>query len=266
MSTSDTYALSTGKIGSERLDIQSEYMHTESCDHLARAGLKKEQIVCDIACGNGYMTHYMAEVVGPKGHVYALDASSAQLEFAKRRIQEAGFKNVTFIQANILDDLKWTIPQADLVYSRLLLMHVTEPNKAIANMLSLLKTNGALALQEPITSSCYVSGDPNQLQSFKKTIVALGTHLGLDYDIGFRLKTLVEEQGLKDVEQKERQFELEPDFARKLLKLTLKDWGERAFNEKIISEDDYFVFEDDIALLDKPFWISKAIYITGKKQ
>lgn len=261
----DSYALNTGEAGAKRLDVQSQYMHKESCEHLARAGLKDGQVVSDIACGNGYMTLYMATVVGPSGHVYAVDVSAAQLDLAKKRIHDAGLTNVTFIQANILDDTNIPIPPMDLVYSRLLLMHLTNPGKAIGNMLGLLKTNGTIALHEPITSTCHVEGYPNQLQEFVKTILDLGNHLGLDYDIGLRLKSLAEAQGLKNVSQTEHQYQFSPDFARDLLTMTLKDWGPRAIKEKVMSEDKYTALAQDLQQLKKPFWISKAIYITGVK-
>lgn len=98
-----------------------------------------------------------------------------------------------------------------------------------------------------------------------KALLSLGQHLGLDYDIGLRLKTLVEELGLKDVSQNEHQYELAPDFARDLLIMTLKDWRGPAIKEKVMLEEEYAFLEVEIQQLSKPFWISKSIYITGSK-
>jgi SAM-dependent methyltransferase len=263
---SETYALNTGEAGALRLDMQSEYAHKESCDHLAKAGLKEGQVVYDIGCGNGYMTRYMASIVGPTGHVYAMDSSSAQIELAKKRIQEAGFTNVTFIEKSILEITNLGTPPADLAYSRMLLMHLTDPAKAIQNMIGFLKPGGTLALQEPITSSCYVAGDKDGLQGFIKALLALGKHLKLDYDMGLRLKGLVVEQGLQNVTQDEHQYELAPDFACRLLMMTVKDWGGRALKEKIITDEEYAAIEIDIMGLSKPFWISKSIYVTSQKK
>lgn len=70
----EIYALNTGESGARRLDMQSEFIHKESTKHLERAGLTTGYIVIDVGCGTGFMTRHMASIVGPKGHVYAIDA------------------------------------------------------------------------------------------------------------------------------------------------------------------------------------------------
>lgn len=264
-SSSGTYALQTGQAASKRLEIQSGYMHKESSAHLKKAGLKKGQVVYDIGCGAGHMTAYIASIVGPEGHVYAVDSSASQLEIAKKRIEGEGLKNITFIQASILDVLDLKAPLADLVYARCLLMHLNNPEKAVKNMMTILKPGGALALQEPITSSCYVAGDKNLLQGFVKVLLALGEHLNVDYDMGLRLMSLVEKQGFKEVSRDEHQYKFDPDFARSMLAMTLKEWGPRAIQEGIISQSEFSILEEEIEKLKTPFFISKSVYVTAWK-
>src|SRR3990167_7555643 len=82
----DTYALATGKAGSQRLDLQNKMMSEEAYKQLEKAGLSEGQTVWDIGCGNGAMTVYLAQKVGKKGHVYAIDINEEQIKVAKEKI------------------------------------------------------------------------------------------------------------------------------------------------------------------------------------
>ncbi|WP_236682672.1 class I SAM-dependent methyltransferase [Rickettsia felis] len=92
-----------------------------------------------MGCGNGTMTEIMASRVGDSGQVYAVDISEQQIQIAKQRIKNAGFKNVTFIASDLYSLLNNNYSKADIVYSRLLLMHLKNPVEAIKLMSSLLK-------------------------------------------------------------------------------------------------------------------------------
>ncbi len=261
----DTYALNTGEAGAKRLDMQSEFIHKESTEHLVRAGLARGQVVVDMGCGTGFMTQYMASIVGPEGHVFAVDVSSDQLELARKRIHEGNYGNVTFIPADIESNNILPIQDVDLIYSRFFLMHLRNPSTAIQKMKELLKAGGIIALQEPINSTCHISGDDKPLK-LVNVLLSLGKHLGVDYDIGLCLKALTAVQGIDNVTQEEYQYELEPDFARTFLTLTREEWGRRALERNVISNVEYHEIGDEIQKLNNILYFPKQIYITGQKR
>jgi ubiquinone/menaquinone biosynthesis C-methylase UbiE len=66
--------------------------------------------VVDVGCGMGYFTVALAELVGPSGHVQAVDLQSQQLRVAERRCRRAKVADrVRFVEASA-DSLRLTGP------------------------------------------------------------------------------------------------------------------------------------------------------------
>jgi SAM-dependent methyltransferase len=58
-------------------------------------GLRRGQVIAEVGSGPGYFTPRLARAVGPSGHVYALDPEAAVLDVMRKRIKQAGVRNVT---------------------------------------------------------------------------------------------------------------------------------------------------------------------------
>jgi len=260
----NTYVLNTGEAGATRLNMQGELMRVKSQEHLLKAGLTRGQVVYDVGCGNGIMTLFMASGVGTEGHVYAVDASAEQLKVAEKNIKEAGHDHVTFIQANIEMDPIPKKAKADLVYARLFLMHLKDPAAGLERMQQLLKPNGIIVLQEPVTSTCRVSADNRQLKLIQ-CMKAMGDHLGLDYDIGARLKSLLEANSFKNIQQYEHQPEVDPEFARDFLMLVHQELANKVFELKLATEEEYEAWGKEIQALNSSLLFSKGVYLTAHK-
>lgn len=212
---SDTYVLSTSEQARQNLNYQHELMANESYKQLQKAGLKKGQIVWDIGCGSGAMTEYIARKVGDNGKVFAVDASKEQLENTKQRISNAGLKNVIFILADIQEDQDWPVGKADIVYSRLVLMHVTKAKVALIKMKSLLRAGGVVSLQESTFSANHSSDYNPAIKDYFASLVKLGISRSVDFDIGQKLPTLCEEAGFQKIEH----YEVEHHYSAKEVKL-----------------------------------------------
>ena len=94
----------------------------------------------DLGCGTGQMAATLAPFVG---RVVAVDQSAAMLQAARKRLQ--GFDNVDLrrgdVEALPLDD-----ERLDLATLMLVLHHVTEPAKALAEVARVLKPGGRLVV------------------------------------------------------------------------------------------------------------------------
>lgn len=191
----DTYALAAGAKGAPRLTIQNETLKNDTEKHLDEAVLSAGQIVYDIGCGNGVMLPYLAKKVGKKGHVYALDMSKEQLELAKQRVSSEGLENVTFIHGDIRTLENLPVGEADLVYMRALLIHVKDPENVISVVKKLLKEGGVVASHESIISTSRTFSEELAYCEYIDTLMKLAQTLGVDYDIGKRLKSLYEQAG-----------------------------------------------------------------------
>lgn len=89
-------------------------------DMVAFAGIKPGDVVVDLMPGKGYFTRVFADVVGPKGHVYAYQASEFDGYYKKKGIAiptgaVPGYPNATYIHAPVI---KVAVPQpADVIWT-----------------------------------------------------------------------------------------------------------------------------------------------------
>jgi SAM-dependent methyltransferase len=183
------YALATGEAAAHRLRILHGLYGPGSRRVLLEAGLRRGMRVADFGCGVGLVTALLAELVGPEGHVVALDSSGAQLAQARERMP-AGGTNIRFVEASATDS---GLPSAsfDLVYCRFLLLHLPEPGRALREMGALLKPNGILVCEDGDLTSAG-SEPPSALGAFADLWGRLGPARGVDYTLGRRLFQMVQ--------------------------------------------------------------------------
>ncbi len=58
-------------------------------------GLRPGQIACEIGTGPGYFAFRLARAVGPRGHVYAVDAEPRMLDLLSARLRRSRRRNIT---------------------------------------------------------------------------------------------------------------------------------------------------------------------------
>jgi predicted methyltransferase len=83
---------------------------------LVRSCLKPGDTAIDATCGNGYDTLFLAESVGPDGHVWGFDIQQQALAETGRRLSEAGLS----ARVTLIKDGHQTLSQ-----------HITEPVQAV---------------------------------------------------------------------------------------------------------------------------------------
>jgi SAM-dependent methyltransferase len=182
------YALATGEAATRRLKVLHDVYGPGTRRLLRDAGLRRGMRVADIGCGPGMVTALLAEIVGPEGDVVAVDFSGAQIAEARARIKNDA-KNVKFVEASAVET---GLPRGsfDLVYSRFLLIHLPEPEQALAEMLAMLKPNGILVCEDGDLTSAG-SEPPSALGAFSNLWGLLGARRGVDYTLGRRLYQMV---------------------------------------------------------------------------
>ena len=111
---------------------------------LDMAGVTTGQRVLDVAAGAGEGSMSAARRVGPAGHVLATDISSNILEFAAQMAKEAGLDNMA---TQVMDGEQLDAPDAsfDVVISRVGLIYFPDQQRALKEMLRVLKPGGRVA-------------------------------------------------------------------------------------------------------------------------
>jgi len=154
-------------IASEKWKAKSAAMGRDVTNALVeyarpRAGMK----ILDLATGTGEPAISLASVVGPEGHVTALDLSPDLLEIAEQRAQERGLKNFSVHQADA-NQLPFPDESFDLATSRFGVMFFKD--EALCECRRVL-TSGARA--------CFLAWGPLEQPYWASTMGVAAGHLG----------------------------------------------------------------------------------------
>jgi ubiquinone/menaquinone biosynthesis C-methylase UbiE len=231
-----TYVLATGNAAAERLKIQHKLCSQNSYDHLEKAKLSEGKIVWDIGCGSGAMTRYLAHKVGRSGHVYALDANEEQLIVAEKLIKSEKLTNVTFICGDITSLEHLPKEQADIVYMRFVLMHLKNPQAGIERIKPLLKQGGVCASQESIMRTTFSRIHGDIIRDYTNSLIALGDHKGVNYNIGDRIHELYKNADYDRVDTYYEQPMISLGDAQSLLLMGLAEWGDKAIDAGVATQ------------------------------
>src|SRR6185436_19234065 len=69
------YVLGTDRVELERLGLQHQLWQAQAAAVWERAGFRRGQRILDVGCGPGFPTMDLAQRVGPRGMVVAVDIS-----------------------------------------------------------------------------------------------------------------------------------------------------------------------------------------------
>ena len=97
----NSYVLAAHAAEHERLIRQGTIINPLSERLFREAGLGPGQRVLDIGSGIGEVAMLAARMVGPSGSVVAAERDSATVAAARRRAEQSGLDNVSFIEGDI---------------------------------------------------------------------------------------------------------------------------------------------------------------------
>jgi ubiquinone/menaquinone biosynthesis C-methylase UbiE len=102
--------------------------------------------VLDFGCGPGGFSIAAARIVGPEGHVYALDVNPRALDAVRRAAGRAGLDNLSCLPA---EELK-TFPERciDVVLLYDVLHDIPDPGPALAGLHRVIKPDGILSVSD----------------------------------------------------------------------------------------------------------------------
>jgi SAM-dependent methyltransferase len=109
--------------------------------------------VCDFGCGNGFHTLELARLVGPRGHVYAVDVQPEMLVLLEQRVNGTGLENIEPILGEYVDP-KLPPASCDMVLMVDVYHELGYPEEILAGVKRALRPGGRLVLVE------YRSEDP----------------------------------------------------------------------------------------------------------
>jgi SAM-dependent methyltransferase len=223
-----SYILATGDQAAARLLLLERIFGTSTRSLLQAAGIMRGMKIAEIGCGSGLMTAWLAETVGPKGAVTAVDASDDQLRLAERNLQSSGLLNVSLHQAHAYQT---GLPREsfDLLYSRFLMCHLSEPLKALLEMRALLKPGGILVCEDHDDGGIFTVPQIHAYQRLVEISGALNQSKGLDSAIGLKLPSLLRACGFAGTNVWVQQHAFLRGEERRFWELTLREAAPAVF-------------------------------------
>ncbi len=134
-------------------DFLGDFYKRPRIEFINNLGIKQGDIVLDLCTGTGRNVSYLAEKVGKKGKVFAIDSSKGMLELARKRFYNQ--TNVHFINVDcedltveVLKKYKEDIEQVDHIFCSLGYSVMENPKIVYGKSFRLLKHNGQYAIMD----------------------------------------------------------------------------------------------------------------------
>ena len=119
---------------------------------LKKFGIKDGMIVVDYGCGPGRYTLPIAEMVGIKGKVYAVDIHEMALKKVQEKIRKSGIKNIETSLAKENNDGEYNsgLPDniADIVCAIDMFFIIKRPQEFLSEIQRILKPDGILIIDD----------------------------------------------------------------------------------------------------------------------
>ncbi|MDA3819431.1 MAG: arsenite methyltransferase [Candidatus Delongbacteria bacterium] len=116
------------------------------------ANIKAGDRVLDLGSGAGSDCFVVRSITGSSGHVTGIDFSEEMVEKARHNVRKAGFDNMNFMLGDI-DNMPFKDNQFDVVISNCVLNLVPDKEKAISEIMRVLKPGGHFCISDVLSKA-----------------------------------------------------------------------------------------------------------------
>lgn len=188
------YSWGHGKEMTNRMGQRTAEIHAAFFLPHLEPGMK----VLDCGCGPGSITTGIAQKVAP-GETLGIDVEERLIEIAQVNTENLETTNLRFAVGSVYE-LTFADKYFDAVFSHALLEHINDPIKALKEMARVLRPGGVMGVRETDKSGRLLWPPLKELQKGWELTDRLVEHNGGDSGIGKRLRSMLCQVGLKDVE------------------------------------------------------------------
>jgi ubiquinone/menaquinone biosynthesis C-methylase UbiE len=177
-----------------RLDTQTKVVDQIIKRELEILDLKPKMRVLDAGCGTGAITRKIASRVFP-AEALGVDIDPLFIEKAREKSLEEGVSNVRFELGNI-DNLRYDNGFFDLAYCNVVLMHVKNPVRTVAELERVTKKGGIVAASD---TALLIYPPMPRFSDLWLRFGEWANARGMDRYIGRKLYSIFSETNLKSV-------------------------------------------------------------------
>jgi ubiquinone/menaquinone biosynthesis C-methylase UbiE len=129
----------------KRFETEDREVFARRHEIIGALGLKPGMAVADVGAGTGAFTRLIAEKVGPKGKVYAVDVSREFLAHIQKESRKLGQSHVVTVQAS-QDSTGLAPGSIDLAFICDVYHHFEHPERSLASIRRALRPGGRLVV------------------------------------------------------------------------------------------------------------------------
>jgi ubiquinone/menaquinone biosynthesis C-methylase UbiE len=183
------YVLGTHDEEVQRLGLQHRAWRRQVLEAWRRAGISEGHTVLDVGCGPGHATLDLAEIVGPTGHVVALDRSRRFLDVLQGSARARGLGNVAIHPVDFdLGDLPDV--RAGAAWCRWILAFVARPRELLERVCAALEPGGAIVIHEYFDYGTWRIGPQcPELSEFVAAVMRSWRDAGGEPDVASRFRS-----------------------------------------------------------------------------
>jgi ubiquinone/menaquinone biosynthesis C-methylase UbiE len=126
-----------------RLNALERALDESTCRHLVRVGVSAGMRCLEIGAGSGSIARWFSRTVGPTGQVTATDLDTTLLEALPGECA-----NVRVLREDISESVRLVGEGFDVVHARLVLGHVAQPERALTNIIQVLRKGGVALIED----------------------------------------------------------------------------------------------------------------------
>ncbi|HEV2760787.1 MAG TPA: methyltransferase domain-containing protein [Acidimicrobiales bacterium] len=198
------YALKLNEAELGRYQFMAETAARMEGSLWAAAGVVQGATVADIGCGPGAISGVLARLVGPSGHVVAVDREPTAVEAARAAAAHVGVGNVSF-QLGEAQDSGIAPGSVDVVMIRHVLAHNGGLEQAVvAHAASLVRPGGSVYLVDIEATGLRIRPSDPDLDDLNARYHEWHAQRGNDLSVGLRLGELLTAAGLETVHHEGR--------------------------------------------------------------
>ncbi|WP_414470190.1 class I SAM-dependent methyltransferase [Methanobacterium sp. ACI-7] len=154
--------------------------------------------VLEAGCGVGAQTVMLAKN-NPQANITSIDISENSIKQAKALVEQKGFSNVEFEQADIYN-LPFKDETFDHIFVCFVLEHLPDPVGALESLRRVLKKGGSITVIEGDHGSCYFYPESKEAVKAWECLVECQKKLDCNPMIGREIYPLLKNSGFEDIQ------------------------------------------------------------------
>ncbi|WP_420130588.1 methyltransferase domain-containing protein [Longimicrobium sp.] len=256
----------TGYVDPAYLDAAARLAAEGKRRSYERLRLSAGASVLDVGCGPGTDTLPLAEIVGPSGHVAGIDRDPEMVAEADRRARAAGVDRRVEHRVGDATALPFADGAFDGVRSERLLLHLAEPERAVAEMVRVTRPGGWVVLVDTDWGTRSVDTPETELERRMAHVLA-ELCLANGYS-GRRLYGMAKRAGLADVTPEALPLYV-TDYALWRLLSRLDVAGEEAVRAGVMTADEVRRLDESWRALGEAgtfFALTTLVLVSGRRE